>query len=476
MNLVLFVHRASLLLLVAVKVMLMEASVPAWPAEAKRVKLLTPEEFSSCSPYCYLCYDESDRILSVVDENDAVLDRIDVDDMIGAKIELELTEESSTSSHKHQVASHRADNEPPTDTLADRKGKAVLILYTYPRLMNPPSRWQSIFCSKSSPSPNPNYQRPPPSPALRRFPRVAHPRRFPLAPVEDFSHASKLCAALHQYATASSSAAAAPKYLILVNPCSGPKKDGAQLVETIVQPMLEQAGVQCDVCITQYANHATDKVREADLLEYDGIVLLGGDGIIHETLNGIMDRKDSQQVLQKLKFGVVGCGTGNGFATSVARQSHELYGPINETYLIAKGRTVRADLSHYQTTSNSYTSFLTYTWAMIADIDIESERIHWLGEMRFDVWAVLRVLTMRRYRGRLSYLPACSTSSSSTAGINRNNAPSSAPCNMPALNQPVPKDWKVLEDDFVLFWTSHIPDAAVRRLRARRLVFLSFAV
>lgn len=187
--------------------------------------------------------------------------------------------------------------------------------------------------------------------------------------------------------------------------------------------------------------------------------MVGGDGIIHEFLNGIMERDDHEQVLEKLKFGVVGCGTANGFATSVSNESNELYGPANETFIIAKGRTVRGDLSKYTTKSNSYISFLTFTWAIIADVDIESERIHWLGESRFDVWAFLRVLTYRRYRGRLSYLPP------PPDPIN------ASPPSMPALDKAVPNDWKVIEDDFVLFWTSHIPDAAVSLVLWKRVIY-----
>jgi len=49
-------------------------------------------------------------------------------------------------------------------------------------------------------------------------------------------------------------------------------------------------------------------------------------------------------------------------------------------------------------------SFLSVSWCMLADIDIESEKIRWMGNTRFYVWAMLRVMKLRRYRAVLSYL------------------------------------------------------------------------
>jgi diacylglycerol kinase family enzyme len=51
-------------------------------------------------------------------------------------------------------------------------------------------------------------------------------------------------------------------------------------------------------------------------------------------------------------------------------------------------------------------SFLSLEWAIVADIDLESERLRCLGESRFDVYGALRGLLLRRYRGTFCYLPA----------------------------------------------------------------------
>jgi hypothetical protein len=42
----------------------------------------------------------------------------------------------------------------------------------------------------------------------------------------------------------------------------------------------------------------------------------------------------------------------------------------------------------------------------MADVDIESDLYRWMGPLRFDFVAVLRSILLRRYRGRVCYLPS----------------------------------------------------------------------
>jgi diacylglycerol kinase family enzyme len=173
--------------------------------------------------------------------------------------------------------------------------------------------------------------------------------------------------------------------------------------------MLEQANIDCTVLETTHARHGQSLFKDTDgdtIRAYDALVLLGGDGIIHEVLNGIRERPDAGQLLRHLPIlpiGIVGCGTSNGLATSLTHAAGEATGVLHDTFLIAKGRTVAADVAVYQigssggsdnnddngpTAITKYTSFLTFTWAMIADVDIDSECLRFLGESRYDVWYV----------------------------------------------------------------------------------------
>lgn len=48
-------------------------------------------------------------------------------------------------------------------------------------------------------------------------------------------------------------------------------------------------------------------------------------------------------------------------------------------------------------------SFLSIGWGLIADIDIESERLRSIGYPRFTIWSVHRLINLRTYFGTLSY-------------------------------------------------------------------------
>lgn len=60
---------------------------------------------------------------------------------------------------------------------------------------------------------------------------------------------------------------------------------------------------------------------------------------------------------------------------------------------------VRVQLQH-----RSVYSFLSIGWGLISDVDIESERIRLLGYQRFTVWTLYRLVNLRTYHGRISYL------------------------------------------------------------------------
>lgn len=49
-------------------------------------------------------------------------------------------------------------------------------------------------------------------------------------------------------------------------------------------------------------------------------------------------------------------------------------------------------------------SFLSIGWGLLSDIDIESERLRAIGGQRFTVWALARLVGLRRYKGVVSYV------------------------------------------------------------------------
>ena len=293
-----------------------------------------------------------------------------------------------------------------------------------------------------------------PDPTKHFAHRQAHHRRFEVAPTEDFAAIRSIVRAIRALASGDSIDINTEnrRYLVVVNPYSGTGQ-GEYIYNSTVKPMLEQAGIDHDVCITQRSGHAMERMGQAgdgddDISTYNGLIAMGGDGILWEMLQGLRSRSDAKEVLQKLAIGIVGCGTSNGLAKSILHQSMEKYSPLESTFLICKGRTSHLDLSRYETiTDKAYTGFLTFSWAFIADVDLDSECIRWMGVARNDVWAAYRILINRSYQAKFSYLPR---SASGNAGS----------ITLTSLNEPVPKTWKTIEGEFLLFWASQVTHAA----------------
>lgn len=391
------------------------------------------------------------NLLHVVDsETDIVLDVMDIDDLIGAKISIEChsdglgetIEPAVAQGSVSRAAPTRASNEPASDTPHDRHGRAILRLYAYPRREDRQGWfpwWRGAGTTEG--------------------PRAARHRSFRLPPSEDLGVAAQLVGRLQRLAQpqrwSSPNDAMARRVLVLVNPKSGPKRNGPEVLATVVEPMLEQAGLEVTTVVLQHSKHALELARkEATVLEavtgepvhidkFSALVVVGGDGTIHQVLQGLADSN-----ALSIPLGIVGCGTANGFAATLLHEAGERYGVIESVLPICKGETITADLSKYMTTNNSYVSLLTFTWAIVADIDIDSELIHFMGEIRFDLWAVLRILWLRRYRARFSYLEPHRSSSKDGDS-------------MPPLSEPPPSDWKTIETDFILFWASQVSHASM---------------
>lgn len=201
--------------------------------------------------------------------------------------------------------------------------------------------------------------------------------------------------------------------LILLNPKSG-KGKGRVMFQNQMAPVLKEAEMQYELVVTTHANYAREMVKQRkDLAEkYSGILVASGDGLLFEVLNGIMERSDWRELTRSLPFGIVPCGSGNGLAKTIAHLYNEPYEPkpiLNATLTCVSGQSavmdlVRVELQAKGNQTEIY-SFLSVGWGLIADIDIESEKLRSIGAPRFTLWSIHRLMRLRTYKGKVSYLP-----------------------------------------------------------------------
>ena len=109
--------------------------------------------------------------------------------------------------------------------------------------------------------------------------------------------------------------------------------------------------------------------------------------------------------------------------------------------------------------------FLSVTWGLVGDIDIESEWMRFLGEFRLVIGTVQSIIKKRIYNGRISYLPNEIPSLQPVLEIDRHeestpNTPSTTGLStnlLPSLSEPVPSDWVTIEGGFVGVIVAMVP-------------------
>ena len=95
---------------------------------------------------------------------------------------------------------------------------------------------------------------------------------------------------------------------LIYNPISGKKKAAKNLV--VVEKLLKERGVEYEVHGTCEAHDGERIARELTQRGETNIVVLGGDGTLHEVLNGLVDPTICT-------LGLIPSGTGNDFATCI---------------------------------------------------------------------------------------------------------------------------------------------------------------
>ncbi|KAJ0050714.1 hypothetical protein NL108_005093, partial [Boleophthalmus pectinirostris] len=109
------------------------------------------------------------------------------------------------------------------------------------------------------------------------------------------------------------------RMMILVNPQSG-RGQALSLYNSHVQKMLQEAGLPHSLLITERQNHARELVRDMDLTQWDGLVIMSGDGLLFEVINGLMERPDWEEAI-RTPLAILPGGSGNALAASVHHYS-----------------------------------------------------------------------------------------------------------------------------------------------------------
>ncbi|HEU5321758.1 MAG TPA: YegS/Rv2252/BmrU family lipid kinase, partial [Methylomirabilota bacterium] len=124
------------------------------------------------------------------------------------------------------------------------------------------------------------------------------------------------------------------RVFVILNPAAG--KGRARRAWGTVGPALRDAGLAFDDVVEERPQLAVGLARDAARAGYDVITAVGGDGTIHEAVNGIM----TSGVPRQPALAIIPGGTGNDFARGVGIPRD----PLTAGRLLLNGARRRVDI------------------------------------------------------------------------------------------------------------------------------------
>jgi diacylglycerol kinase (ATP) len=182
------------------------------------------------------------------------------------------------------------------------------------------------------------------------------------------------------------------KMLLLVNPTGG-IRNGLTILENI-KPIFEAGGIELEIIETKYAGHAKDIARAMEIEKFESLCLVGGDGTMHEVVNGMYTRKDTKRI----PIGLIPAGTGNSLM-----HDFNCLDPIEATKWIIKGYSKKIDLAEIKMEHKVVYAFNIIGWGMITDINLRAEGVRWMGENRYTYSALMEIMSHKLRHAKLTF-------------------------------------------------------------------------
>ena len=185
---------------------------------------------------------------------------------------------------------------------------------------------------------------------------------------------------------------------VLVNPHAGPG-GAAKLWEHEAAPIFAAARTAVDVVTTRHCGEGVEIGRDVDIDAYDMIIACSGDGLPHEIFNGLGQRPDARRALRELAVAHIPCGSGNAMSCNLYGTHHAAPAAL----AIVKGVAAPLDLVSItqggtdEAPPRRYLSFLSQSLGIVAESDLATEHMRWMGGARFTVGFLARIFGKKVY-------------------------------------------------------------------------------
>ena len=174
---------------------------------------------------------------------------------------------------------------------------------------------------------------------------------------------------------------------VLINPHGGQGK-AQKLYFRDIEPILLAACCELDIQTTQRAGHAIEIAQDLDVDRWDVVACCSGDGTPHEVFNGLAKQLHPRKALAKVAVVQLPCGSGNAMSMNLSGTDS----PSLAALAVVKGIRTPIDLASVTYGNQRLLSFLSQSIGVVAESDLATENMRWLGARRFDVGFALRAI------------------------------------------------------------------------------------
>lgn len=180
--------------------------------------------------------------------------------------------------------------------------------------------------------------------------------------------------------------------LVLVNPHAG-KGTAEKLWSKHIEPIFRAARVSIDRRTTSKGGEAVDICENMDIDAFDMVVSCSGDGLPYECFNGLGMRPDARRALGKIAVVQMPCGSGNAMAANLTGSASPSLAALGTV----KGIVAPLDLMSITQGNTRTLSFLSQSVGIVAESDLATEHIRWMGQARFTYGFLIRLINKKCY-------------------------------------------------------------------------------
>jgi sphingosine kinase len=170
---------------------------------------------------------------------------------------------------------------------------------------------------------------------------------------------------------------------VLINPFGG-QGAALKLYNQHIAGIFAAAHCELDVDQTTHNGHGVEIAQGLDIEKYDVVACCSGDGIPHEVWNGFSKRQDAARALSKIAVTQLPCGSGNAMSLNFNGTAS----PSLAALAVVKGLRTPQDLVSVTQGDRRILSFLSQSLGIIAESDLATEHLRWMGSARF-TWGIL---------------------------------------------------------------------------------------